>query len=130
MDGKRNRQPRKNSLPRRRNLSRMPSSSLTDQRTRTYMNIRQWLQSLSFKTGVIVLMCCIPFYILSFAQMLLPISAAAKGILWTVLFGLAKTCQYGGLTILGVEGYNRLKSRMKRKKHENAQETSADDRKD
>jgi len=94
------------------------------------MNIRQWLQSLSFKTGVIVLMCCIPFYILSFAQMLLPISAAAKGILWTVLFGLAKTCQYGGLTILGVEGFNRLKSRMKRKKHENAQETSADDRKD
>ena len=94
------------------------------------MKIRQWLKSLSFKTGVIVLMCCIPFYILSFAQMLLPISAAAKGILWTVLFGLAKTCQYGGLTILGVEGYNRLKSRMKRKKHENAQETSADDRKD
>ena len=130
MDGKHNKQPRKNSLPRRRNLSRMPSSSLTDQRTRTDMKIRQWLQSLSFKTGVIVLMCCIPFYILSFAQMLLPISAAAKGILWTVLFGLAKTCQYGGLTILGVEGYNRLKSRMKRKKHENAQETSADDRKD
>ena len=31
--------------------------------------------------------------------MLLPISVAAKGILWTVLFGLAKTCQYGGLTI-------------------------------
>ena len=130
MDGKRNKQPRKNSLPRRRNLSRMSSSSLTDQRTRTDMNIRQWLQSLSFKTGVIVLMYCIPFYILSFAQILLPISAAAKGILWTVLFGLAKTCQYGGLTILGVEGYNRLKSRMKRKKHENAQETSADDRKD
>ncbi len=120
----------KNNLSRRWNLSRMPSSSLTDQRTRTDMNMRQWLQSLSFKTGVIVLMCCIPFYILSFAQMLLPISAAAKGILWTVLFGLAKTCQYGGLTILGVEGYNRLKSRMKRKKHENVQETSADDRKD
>ena len=120
----------KNNLPRRRNLSKMPSSSLTNRQTRTDMKIRQWLQSLSFKTGVIVLMCCIPFYILSFAQMLLPISAAAKGILWTVLFGLAKTCQYGGLTILGVEGYNRLKSRMKRKKHENAQETSADDRKD
>ncbi|MBR4364434.1 MAG: hypothetical protein IKP33_05840, partial [Prevotella sp.] len=47
---------------------------------------------------------CIPFYILSFAQMLLPTSVAAKGILWTILFGLAKTCQYGGLTILGVEG--------------------------
>ncbi len=120
----------KNNLPRRRNLSKTPSSSLTNRQTRTDMKIRQWLQSLSFKTGVIVLMCCIPFYILSFAQMLLPIGAAAKGILWTVLFGLAKTCQYGGLTILGVEGYNRLKSRMKRKKHDNAQETSADDRKD
>ena len=57
-----------------------------------------------------------PFYVLSFAQMLLPISAAAKGILWTILFGLAKTCQYGGLTILGVEGYQRLKSWLRRKK--------------
>ena len=36
-------------------------------------------------------------------------SVTAKGVLWTILFGLAKTCQYGGLTILGVEGYKRLK---------------------
>ena len=79
-------------------------------------SIKTWLQSLSFRTGVIVLLCCIPFYILSFAQMLLPISAAAKGILWTVLFGMAKTCQYGGLTILGVEGYTRLKDMFRRKK--------------
>ena len=78
--------------------------------------IKLWLQSLSFRTGVIVLLCCIPFYILSFAQMLLPISAAAKAVLWTVLFGLAKTCQYGGLTILGVEGYQRLKNWLKRRK--------------
>lgn len=48
--------------------------------------------------------------------MLLPISTTAKGILWTILFGLAKTCQYGGLTILGVEGYNRLKSRFRKKR--------------
>ena len=80
------------------------------------LSIRTWLQSLSFRTGVIVLLSCIPFYILSFAQMLLPISAAAKGILWTVLFGMAKTCQYGGLTILGVEGYRRLKDMFRRKK--------------
>ena len=72
-----------------------------------FFKVKHWLQSLSFRTGVIVLLCCIPFYILSFVQMLLPISVAAKGILWTVLFGLAKTCQYGGLTILGVEGYKR-----------------------
>lgn len=51
-----------------------------------FMNkIKTWLQSLSFRTGVIVLLCCIPFYILSFAQMVLPISAAAKGVLWTKL---------------------------------------------
>ena len=81
-----------------------------------FENVRQWLRSLSFRTGVIVLMSCIPFYILSFAQMALPISAAAKGILWTVLFGLAKTCQYGGLTILGVEGYKRFKNMFKRNK--------------
>lgn len=78
--------------------------------------IKTWLQSLSFRTGVIVLLSCIPFYILSFAQMLLPISVAAKGVLWTVLFGMAKTCQYGGLTILGVEGYRRLKNMVARKK--------------
>lgn len=51
-------------------------------------------------------------------RMLLPISAAAKGVLWTVLFGMAKTCQYGGLTILGVEGYQRLKDWLKRKKRQ------------
>lgn len=83
---------------------------------KAFENFKQWLQGLSFLTGVIVLLCCIPFYALSFAQMLLPISAAAKGVLWTVLFGLAKACQYGGLTILGVEGYQRVKNWIRRKK--------------
>lgn len=83
---------------------------------RGFNKVKTWLQSLSFRTGVIVLLCCIPFYILSFAQMLLPISAAAKSVLWAILFGIAKTCQYGGLTILGVEGYNRLKGWMKRRR--------------
>lgn len=95
---------------------KMPIMLPKDALHHTWNNIKTWLQSLSFRTGVIVLLCCIPFYILSFAQMLLPISAAAKGVLWTILFGLAKTCQYGGLTILGVEGYNRLKGWIKRKK--------------
>ncbi len=93
----------------------MKSLSLKDTVLRLWHRLKHWLQSLSFRTGVIVLLCCIPFYILSFAQMLLPISVTAKGILWTVLFGLAKTCQYGGLTILGVEGYKRLKTKLKRK---------------
>ena len=94
----------------------MPSRSPKQALQHAWHRLKSWLQSLSFRTGVIVLVCCIPFYILSFAQMLLPISVSAKGILWTILFGLAKTCQYGGLTILGVEGYKRLKNKLKRKK--------------
>ena len=69
----------------------------------TLASVKKWLSGLSFRTGVIVLLMCIPFYILSFAQLALPISVEAKGVLWFILFGLAKTCQYGGLTILGVE---------------------------
>ncbi|MBO7051945.1 MAG: hypothetical protein J6W24_04705 [Prevotella sp.] len=78
------------------------------------MMLKSWLQSLGFRTGVIILLCCIPFYILSFAQMLLPISVTTKGVLWAILFGMAKACQYGGLTILGVEGFKRLKKKLKR----------------
>ena len=48
--------------------------------------------------------------------MALPISASAKGVLWYVFFGLAKTAQYGGLTILGAEGIKRLKTYWQRKK--------------
>lgn len=81
-----------------------------------WQRCKQWLGGLSFRTGVIVLALCIPFYILSFAQMALPISAKAKGALWVVLFGLAKTFQYGGLTILGVDGWKRLKARFARRK--------------
>ena len=76
--------------------------------------LKLWLSRLSFRTGVIVLLSCIPCYILSFAQMALPISASAKSALWFILFGMAKTLQYGGLTILGVEGVKRLKQYFKR----------------
>lgn len=75
-----------------------------------------WLSTLSFRTGVIVLSLCIPFYILSFAQMALPISVSLKSALWVVFFGLAKTTQYGGLTILGAKGLKRLKEYFKRRK--------------
>ena len=74
------------------------------------MKIKQLLQRMSFKTGVIILALCIPFYIISFAQMALSISTEMKGVLWVVFFGLAKTFQYGGLTILGVDGWKRLKA--------------------
>ena len=76
--------------------------------------VKKFLGKLSFRTGVIVMLLCVPFYILSFAQMLLPISAAAKGVLWTVLFGLAKLFQYSGLTRLGAEGIRRIKAYFKK----------------
>lgn len=80
------------------------------------MKIKEMLSKLSFRTGVIVLALCVPCYIASFAQMALPISAATKGVLWVVLFGMAKTFQYGGLAILGVEGWKRLKAYFKKDK--------------
>lgn len=79
-------------------------------------HIQNFLHRLSFRTGVIVLVSCVVFYILSFAQMALPISAAAKGVLWFVLFGMAKTTQYAGLAIVGVEGWRRIRLWFKRKK--------------
>ena len=76
---------------------------------------KRWLAGFSFRTGLIVLGFCVLFYILSFAQMLLPISAALKGTLWFWLFGMAKLTQYTGLAIIGVEGVKRLKMRKKLK---------------
>ena len=78
--------------------------------------IKEFLMSLSFRTGIIILLSCIPFYVLSFAQMSLPISSTMKWVLWVVLFGAAKTTQYAGLTILGVEGVKRLKRAIRRRK--------------
>ncbi len=71
--------------------------------------IKKWLSKLSFRTGVILIIICVICYIVSFAQMLLPISTTAKGVLWVVFFGLAKTFQYSGLAVLGVEGVKRIK---------------------
>lgn len=79
-------------------------------------SIKNFLSRLSFRTGVIVLLICAACYIISFAQMLLPISAGAKGVLWFIFFGLAKTTQYTGLAIVGVEGWQRLKAYFKRRR--------------
>ena len=83
---------------------------------RADMSIKSKLQKLSFRTGVIVLLMCIPFYILSFVQVFFPVSTATKGVLFTIFFGLAKSFQYGGIAILGKEGYKRVKGYFKRKK--------------
>lgn len=71
--------------------------------------LQSLLSRLSFRTGVVILALCVPCYIISFAQIALPISATAKGVLWFIFFGLAKALQYGGLAILGVEGMKRLR---------------------
>ena len=81
--------------------------------------IKQWFKGLSFRTGMIVLAFCALFYVISFAQFLLPISATAKGVLWVVFFGLAKTAQYTALLILGVEGVKRVKKFFKNKNDKN-----------
>jgi phosphoglycolate phosphatase len=54
--------------------------------------------------------------VISFAQMLLPISVGAKSVLWFVFFGLAKTAQYSGLLIIGKAGIERIKNWRKNKK--------------
>ena len=71
--------------------------------------IRAFLAKISFRMGMIILLLCIPFYVLSFTQMLLPLSPTAKSILWVLFFGLAKATQYAGLAIIGVEGWRRIK---------------------
>lgn len=81
--------------------------------------IKSLLGRLSFRTGVVILALCVPFYILSFAQMALPISATLKGVLWFILFGLAKTTQYTGLAILGVEGWQMLRSKILKNRDKN-----------
>ena len=75
---------------------------------------KAYLATLSFRTGVWVLVACAIFYVLSFAQMLLPISAAAKGVLWFILFGMAKSAQYTALAIIGADGIRRLVRRFRK----------------
>ena len=85
---------------------------------KTGESVKAWLSKLSFRTGVIVLAMCVPFYIISFAQIALPISTSLKGVLWVTFFGLAKTTQYGGLTIIGADGIKRIKAYIQKSKAE------------
>ena len=80
--------------------------------------VKQSLAKLSFRQGVVVLILCVLFYVASFAQMALPISTQTKSVLWIVLFGCAKTTQYTGLAIVGVEGWRRIKAYLRLKKRE------------
>ena len=78
----------------------------------TFTRFKQWLGRLSFRTGIVAALCAI-CYIVSFAPILLPISATTKGVLWAVFFGLAKTFQYAALLILGTAGLTRIKAIFK-----------------
>ena len=78
--------------------------------------IVRWLNGMSFTTGMIVLAVCVLCYVVSFAQMTLPISTESKAVLWVVFFGLAKATQYTAILILGKEGVRRVRNRLKRKR--------------
>lgn len=67
------------------------------------------LRQLSFRTGVIVLLTCIPFYLLVLVQPLLPLSASAKWTVGVTAFILARTFRYAGILIIGKEGLRRIK---------------------
>lgn len=77
--------------------------------------IKSWLAALSYTTGLYVLGICVICYIMSFAQMLLPLSATTKWVLWFVFFGLAKTAQYTGLLILGKSGLEKIHKYIKKR---------------
>lgn len=78
--------------------------------------LRLWLSKLSFRTGIILIVMSVICYVISFAQILLPISIIAKSVLWVVFFGLAKTFQYSGLFVLGAEGIKKVKMWWKKRK--------------
>ena len=44
--------------------------------------MQAFLRRFSFRTGVIVLVLCVPCYLISFAQMALPIRVELKWVLW------------------------------------------------
>lgn len=67
---------------------------------------------------------CIPFYLISFAQFGLPISNATKGVLWFIFFGLAKTAQYTGLTILGATSVRNIIARYRQRSQSTTKENN------
>lgn len=78
--------------------------------------MKVYLSKLSMRTGILILLSCVPFYVLSFAQMKFPISPFWKSILFVVFFGLAKVTQYGGLIVIGAKGLKDLKTKLMERK--------------
>lgn len=83
---------------------------------RFIMRLKVFFAKFSLRTGIFILLSCVPLYILSFAQMKLPISPLWKSILFVLFFGLAKVAQYGGLIIVGAKGLKDLKIKLLERK--------------
>lgn len=90
-------------------------NSMKDKIKKSLLKAKEWLEGLGFRTGLMVGAVCLICYVISFAQMALPISVGLKGILWVIFFGLAKASQYTALLILGKEGVRRLRRMLKKK---------------
>ncbi len=85
------------------------------------ISIKNYLRSLSFRTGIVILTICGLCYTIAFLQIFLPISAEAKGILGVVFLALAKIFQYAAIIICGPDGVRKIK-RFFHRKQNNAQE--------
>ncbi len=75
--------------------------------------LRIWLQGFSPQTCINLLIICLILHIIAFGQFALPFfPPSTKKTIGVVVFSLAKAFQYTGLSILGVEGYKKLKDRI------------------
>lgn len=78
-----------------------------------FARLKHRLATLPPRVGLAAAAICVLCYALSFGQLLLPLSAAVKGVLWASFYGLAKTFQYTAILILGKEGLVRLKAKLR-----------------
>ena len=74
--------------------------------------IKKFFKGLSIRTGIILLIICVLFYVVALIQPLLPISKVAKTIIFTTSFGLAKIFQYSAVAVLGVKGWQTFKRKL------------------
>ena len=79
--------------------------------------IKKFFKGLSIRTGIILLIICVLLYVVALIQPLLPISKVAKAIIFATSFGLAKIFQYSAIAVLGVKGWQILKTKLGIKKN-------------
>ncbi len=79
--------------------------------------MKKFLRSLSPRVGIALLLLCVVCYVVSlwgFWRSDVPLTD--RGLRFVIFFGLAKTFQYSGLTILGVDGLKRIRAYFSSKK--------------